>query len=236
MLKAMSSKMVSYETNFTSFSSRNDENHATVIIFNVSWDLSNPTKRRQVLEQVCGHELIMSVRPVGDKMIVSIDKTAAPEFCVSAQSVLSYSIGKMKAKKYYHLVKGIESDFELGLFKEVPGITDATRLGNSDSVKLCFTDARSLDHALKDVGYSRRRLWTWALPTATFILDILAKRRETCDEEFALVFEQVKELSDKIQLAVEVPRITQRQVYRNNPPYTTPEEYYRRVVFIPILD
>ncbi|KAK2718533.1 hypothetical protein QYM36_005763, partial [Artemia franciscana] len=49
-------------------------------------------------------------------------------------------------------------------------------------------------------------------------------------------FEQVKELSDKIQLAVEVPRITQRQVYRNNPPYTTPEEYYRRVVFIPMLD
>lgn len=67
-------------------------------------------------------------------------------------------------------------------------------------------------------------------------MDILAKRRETCDEEFALVFEQVKELSDKIQLAVEVPRITQRQVYRNNPPYTTPEEYYRRVVFIPMLD
>ncbi|KAK2706946.1 hypothetical protein QYM36_014843 [Artemia franciscana] len=57
-----------------------------------------------------------------------------------------------------------------------------------------------------------------------------------CDEEFALVFEQVKELSDKIQLAVEVPRITQRQVYRNNPPHTTPEEYYRRVVFIPMLD
>ncbi|KAK2718795.1 hypothetical protein QYM36_005961 [Artemia franciscana] len=62
------------------------------------------------------------------------------------------------------------------------------------------------------------------------------KRRETYNEEFALVFEQVKELSDKIQLAVEVPRITQRQVYRNNPPHTTPEEYYRRVVFIPMLD
>ena len=43
--------------------------------------------------------------------------------------------------------------------------------------------------------------------------DVLVKRRETCDEEFALVFEQVKELSDKIQLAVEVPRITQRQVH-----------------------
>ena len=45
------------------------------------------------------------------------------------------------------------------------------------------------------------------------LLDVLAKRRETCDEEFTLVFEQVKELSDKIQLAVEVPRITQRQVH-----------------------
>ena len=45
------------------------------------------------------------------------------------------------------------------------------------------------------------------------LLDVLAKRRETCDEDFALVFEQVKELSDRIQLAVEVPRITQRHVH-----------------------
>ena len=52
------------------------------------------------------------VKPVGDKMIVSIDKTAALGFCVPA--------------------------------------ADATRFGNSNSVKLCFTDARSLDHALKD--------------------------------------------------------------------------------------
>ena len=34
--------------------------------------------------------------------------------------------------------------------KEVPGITDATRVGNSNSIKLCFTDTRSLNHALKD--------------------------------------------------------------------------------------
>ncbi|XP_065572737.1 52 kDa repressor of the inhibitor of the protein kinase-like [Artemia franciscana] len=68
------------------------------------------------------------------------------------------------------------------------------------------------------------------------LLDVLAKRRETYDEEFAVVFEQVKELSDKIQLGVEVPKITQRQVHRNNPPHSTPEEYYRRVVIIPMLD
>ena len=37
-------------------------------------------------------------------------------------------------------------------------------------------------------------------------------------------------------MAVEVPRITQRQVHRNNSPHTTPEEYYRRVVFIPMLN
>ena len=68
------------------------------------------------------------------------------------------------------------------------------------------------------------------------LLDVLAKRRETCDEEFALVFEQVKELSDKIQLAVKVPRTAQSKVHRNNSPHTTPEVYYRHVVFIPMLD
>ncbi|KAK2727313.1 hypothetical protein QYM36_007968, partial [Artemia franciscana] len=150
ILKVMSSKMVSYETNFPSLSSCNDENHATVIISKVLRDLSNPTKHRQALEQVRGHESILSVKPVDDKMIVSIDKTTAPEFCVSAQSVIHSSIVKMKAKKYYGLVKGIESDFELALFKEVTGITDASRLGNSNSVKLCFRNARSLNHALKD--------------------------------------------------------------------------------------
>ena len=60
----------------------------------------------------------MSVKPVGDKMIASIDKTTAPEFCVSAQSVLPSSIVKMKSKKYYGLLKGIDSDFELAMFKK----------------------------------------------------------------------------------------------------------------------
>ena len=89
---------MSYETNFPSLSSHNNENHAAVIISKVLPDLSNPTKRRQALEQVCGHESILSVKPVGDKMTVSIDKTATPEFCVSVQSVLPSSIVKMKAK------------------------------------------------------------------------------------------------------------------------------------------
>ncbi|KAK2724648.1 hypothetical protein QYM36_001217, partial [Artemia franciscana] len=71
---------------------------------------------------------------------------------------------------------------------------------------------------------------------ASDLLDVLAKQRETWDEEFALVFEQVKEFSDKIQLAVEVPGITLRQVHRNNPPHITPEEYFRSVVFIPMLN
>ena len=46
-------------------------------------------------------------------------KPLSPEFCVSAESVLPFSIVKMKTKKYCGLIKGIESDFELALFKEV---------------------------------------------------------------------------------------------------------------------
>ncbi|KAK2709770.1 hypothetical protein QYM36_013442 [Artemia franciscana] len=102
--------MVSYDTNFPSLWYRNHENHGTVVISEVLPNLINPTKRRQALEQVYGHESVLSVKPVVDKMIVSIDKTSVPEFCVSAQSVLPSSIAKMKAKKYYGLVKGMESD------------------------------------------------------------------------------------------------------------------------------
>ncbi|KAK2718786.1 hypothetical protein QYM36_005955 [Artemia franciscana] len=138
-------------------------------------------------------------------------------------------------KRYYRVTYALEKTYTSQLNDPVSPEFERLSRELEESVESLFED-EDPEGKPKDVGYSRRRLWTWALPTATFLLDILAKRRETCDEEFALVFEQVKELSDKIQLAVEVPRITQRQVYRNNPPYTTPEEYYRRVVFIPILD
>ena len=88
ILNIMSSNMVSYETNLKSLSSRNNENHATVIISKILPNLSNPTKRRQAQEQVWGHESILLVKPINEKMIVSIDKTPAPEFCVPAQSVI----------------------------------------------------------------------------------------------------------------------------------------------------
>jgi hypothetical protein len=61
------------------------------------------------------------------------------------------------------------------------------------------------------------------------------KSWEMYDKEFALVFDQIKELSDEIQLSLEVPRITQRQVHQNNPPHTSPEEYYQHAVFLPML-
>ena len=49
MLKAVSSKMESYEANFPSLSSRNNENYAKD-----PPDQSNPTKRSQALERCPG--------------------------------------------------------------------------------------------------------------------------------------------------------------------------------------
>lgn len=68
------------------------------------------------------------------------------------------------------------------------------------------------------------------------IIDILSVRRQNADEEFHDMFMKVSELCEKLDVPVRGPRVVARQQHRDNPPYTTPEEYFKRTVFIPYLD
>ena len=56
------------------------------------------------------------------------------------------------------------------------------------------------------------------------------------EEEFHLWFNEVKTLTDELDIAVSTPRITARQVHRANVPADSPEEYYQRNLMIPFLD
>ncbi len=60
--------------------------------------------------------------------------------------------------------------------------------------------------------------------------------RVTVDESFKRIFEQSMSLVEGVGLEPSVPRTTVRQKHRNNQPYDTPEEYYRRAVYVPFLD
>ena len=57
-----------------------------------------------------------------------------------------------------------------------------------------------------------------------------------CEEEFHLWFSEVKAQAQELDIVVSTPRITARQVHRENTPADSPEVYYRRNLMIPFLD
>ena len=60
--------------------------------------------------------------------------------------------------------------------------------------------------------------------------------KTNCEEEFHLWFNEVKTLTDELDIAVSTTRITARQVHLANIPAYSPEEYYQRNLMIPFLD
>ncbi|CAF1610531.1 unnamed protein product, partial [Didymodactylos carnosus] len=61
-------------------------------------------------------------------------------------------------------------------------------------------------------------------------------RNEKLEQNYEEIFYDVRELCDITGHEVKMPRITGRQITRSNVPSTTPQEYYRVNLFIPILD
>lgn len=60
--------------------------------------------------------------------------------------------------------------------------------------------------------------------------------RETIDEEFSVIYRQAERMANQLFVTPIIPRVALRQMHRNNVPATTPEEYYRRAMAIPLLD
>ncbi|XP_050516601.1 52 kDa repressor of the inhibitor of the protein kinase-like [Diabrotica virgifera virgifera] len=77
---------------------------------------------------------------------------------------------------------------------------------------------------------------TQAVKNVSNVLDLLSKERENADNNFKVLYSQIQERADKLKIKEEVPRICRLQTARNNVPYSTQEEYYRRAVYLPYLD
>ncbi|KAK2716225.1 hypothetical protein QYM36_010714 [Artemia franciscana] len=120
-----------------------------------------------------------------------------------------------KCKKHNHLARVCKSNKAVNAVVEDEYIQAACSIEDDDIFLYAIENKNNNDEALVTLKVKN-------VMSTTFKID--------------MIFKQVKELSDKIQLAVEVPRITQRQVYQNNPPHTMPEEYYQCVVFIPMVN
>lgn len=62
----------------------------------------------------------------------------------------------------------------------------------------------------------------------------MAKFRESCDQYHAVWYSAAVELAEDMDIEPTIPRRCSRQVNRANLP-GTPEEYFRRVVTLPLL-
>lgn len=68
------------------------------------------------------------------------------------------------------------------------------------------------------------------------VIDVLNKMRSNSDDEFNIIFEESHTTLDELGCDVSIPRCIKKQNNRNNIPSTSPQEYYKRSVFIPFLD
>jgi len=60
--------------------------------------------------------------------------------------------------------------------------------------------------------------------------------RQSAEEDFSELFNDVENLAGEIGATVQMPRTTKRQTKRDNVPAATPEEYFRRSIYVPFLD
>ncbi|XP_075063917.1 52 kDa repressor of the inhibitor of the protein kinase-like [Mixophyes fleayi] len=78
---------------------------------------------------------------------------------------------------------------------------------------------------------------TGAAALVTDLLSVLNKQRVNCNEEFSSIFSKASQVLSKPDVAIELPRITKKnQMHRANIPVSTPEDYYRQAIYIPLLD
>jgi len=75
-----------------------------------------------------------------------------------------------------------------------------------------------------------------ALTYATHLSSELKKNRDNADNEFKIIFSQILNLSEKYNITIKTPRLSKKQVHRNNIPCNDTETYYKITIFIPFLD
>lgn len=68
------------------------------------------------------------------------------------------------------------------------------------------------------------------------IVNNLENKRSNFENEFKIIFEKCKTTMINLDIEVKVPRISIHQSNRSNTPASCPEEYYRRILYMPILE
>ncbi|GBL96318.1 Zinc finger MYM-type protein 1 [Araneus ventricosus] len=109
---------------------------------------------------------------------------------------------------------------------------------SSHSLNLCLSEAtgRCQLHITYLRSFKKETYLSQAIANVTSVLDLLSKQRVNANDNFKTLYAQVKEIAAKLDIKEEIPRVCRLQTARNNVPYSTEEEYYRRAVYVPCLD
>lgn len=75
-----------------------------------------------------------------------------------------------------------------------------------------------------------------ALNDIGVVQEATQKNREEADDSFMKIFSEVVDLATKFDVVISNPRSGTRQHRKANSPADSPEDYYRRNVFIPFID
>ena len=68
------------------------------------------------------------------------------------------------------------------------------------------------------------------------IANDLCAVRSNIDSEFDTIYNQVMRMAERMNVTPSTPRMAQRQMHRDNFEAANPNEYFKRVIAIPILD
>ena len=60
--------------------------------------------------------------------------------------------------------------------------------------------------------------------------------REKVDQESDVIFKQAVRMADQLNVEPNIPRVAKKQIYRDNVPPNSPEEYYKQALVMPIVD
>ena len=71
---------------------------------------------------------------------------------------------------------------------------------------------------------------------AQLSLLVIENAMENAIQEFSSIFELSELDADELDVELTCPRLAKRQKHRTNTPADTPEEYFRRTVFVPYLE
>jgi hypothetical protein len=99
----------------------------------------------------------------------------------------------------------------------------------------CVTDVLSLTLPLSTVLQSLNMDLPSALASVQDILSILQTRR-TDKSHFSAVYAAAEAMMVELEISVTTPRRVKQQQNRPNPPASSPDEYYWRALYIPLLD